>query len=94
MFTLHTAHGWLAPSARVGVAETLIRMVGGMAAPLFLWLSGVSLGLRWRLRAARGLEPDVRGELARGLQLVILGYLTQSPARNMYRCELVHPMAA
>jgi uncharacterized membrane protein len=75
MLTLHTAHGWLSPAVRVGTAETLIRSVGGMAAPLFLWLSGVSLGLRWRVRAERGLDADVRGELARGLQLVVLGYL-------------------
>lgn len=74
MIPLHTSHGWIAPSLRTGNAWSAIQFFGGLAAPLFLSLAGVSLGLRWAARAARGERPRHRDDVARALQLIVLGY--------------------
>ncbi len=74
MIPLHTSHGWVAPALRSGNAWAAIQFFGGLAAPLFLSLSGVSLGLRWGARAEKQALPRHRDDLARALQLVVLGY--------------------
>lgn len=71
MLWLHTADGWLLPALKSGGAWNFIRGLGGLAAPSFLLLAGVSLGLSWGTRAAAG---NQRAEIARGLALVVLGY--------------------
>jgi uncharacterized membrane protein len=79
MLWMHTADGWLRPELKHGPAWDLIRALGGLAAPTFLLLSGVGLALGWSAVAAVPGAPDQaaaaqRSELARGLQLVVLGY--------------------
>ena len=75
MIWMHTADAWLEPALKQGRNWDIVRSLGGLAAPTFLLLVGVSLGLGWA-RAPGGSLPwgDARGELARGLQLIVLGY--------------------
>ncbi|MDH5674412.1 MAG: DUF1624 domain-containing protein [Myxococcales bacterium] len=82
MIWMHTGDGWLAAPFRQGASFDLVRSPGGLAAPLFLLLVGISLGLRWSqetflaggLAGSRG-NSALRSELARGLQILLLGYL-------------------
>lgn len=82
MILWHTADSWLAASARaVGGQETtsysILRLLGGTAAPLFLLLAGVAHGLKAAADARKGTAPALamRGAAARGLELVVMGYL-------------------
>ena len=77
MIWMHTADAWLEPALKQGRNWDIVRSLGGLAAPTFLLLVGLSLGLGW----ARAQAPDAalpwaetRRELARGLQLIVLGY--------------------
>jgi len=74
MIQLHTSHGWLASGARNGDIWTATQFFGGLAAPIFLTLAGVSLGLQWGRAAKAGRSLQHRRHVARGLQLVVLGY--------------------
>jgi uncharacterized membrane protein len=77
MLLMHTADGWLRPELKRGAAWDTIRALGGIGAPTFLLLAGVSVALGWGAAAAQGRGEGVlarRSELARGLQLVVLGY--------------------
>lgn len=75
MVQLHTSHGWVHPDARSGVAWFAAQFLGGLAAPIFLTLAGVSLGLRWASDAARERAPRFSEDLRRALSLVVFGYL-------------------
>jgi uncharacterized membrane protein len=75
MVQLHTSHGWLHPDARTGFAWFACQFLGGLAAPIFLTLAGVSAGLRWGADAARERAPRYGDDLRRALQLIVLGYL-------------------
>jgi len=75
MVLLHTSHGWLLPSARVGPVWEAVQFFGGLAAPMFLMLTGTGLGLQWGRANARGSLPAYDKHIARALQLVILGYV-------------------
>lgn len=75
MIWMHTADAWLEPSLKHGRGWDAVRSIGGLAAPTFLLLVGLSLALGWeRRRTAAGVSGWSRGELARGLQLIVLGY--------------------
>lgn len=77
MLWMHTGDGWLRPELKHTWGYAVIRSLGGLAAPMFLLLVGVSLGLAWG-RAGTATEAEraaaQRTELARGLQIVLLGY--------------------
>jgi uncharacterized membrane protein len=75
MIQLHTSHGWVRPELRSGGLWSATQFWGGLAAPIFLMLAGVSLGLRMARAHARGQLPDYGQELRRALQLIVLGYL-------------------
>jgi uncharacterized membrane protein len=79
MLWMHTADGWLRPELRHGATWDVIRALGGLAAPTFLLLAGVGLGLGWGAsddaqRSPQQASASRRMELARALQLVVLGY--------------------
>ena len=74
MIWMHTADGWLLPELKQGAAWGAIRAVGGLAAPTFLLLSGLSLGIGWGASARPYDSRRRRAALARGLQIVVLGY--------------------
>ncbi|HKU37918.1 MAG TPA: heparan-alpha-glucosaminide N-acetyltransferase domain-containing protein [Polyangiales bacterium] len=75
MVQLHTSHGWISADARTGGSWSASQFWGGLAAPIFLMLAGVSLGLRWSGVLARGEQPRLGGDLRRALSLVVFGYL-------------------
>ncbi|MBN1653779.1 MAG: DUF1624 domain-containing protein [Deltaproteobacteria bacterium] len=77
MICYHTADAWIRQDVREGEIWALIRSAGGLAAPLFLTLAGISLGLKATVGLRRGDEyrEVTRACLIRGFQLVILGYL-------------------
>jgi uncharacterized membrane protein len=76
MILLHTADGWLKPGLKSGIGWQVIRTVGGQAAPLFLILAGVGVGLAWTTWRGTAEERarQRRMQLARGLEIVLAGY--------------------
>jgi uncharacterized membrane protein len=77
MIQLHTSHGWLLPEARHGGYWDAAQFFGGLAAPLFLLLAGAGLGLQWQrtlASAADDLQAETARSVARGVELVVLGY--------------------
>ncbi len=71
MLWMHTADGWLRPALKQGSGWDFVRSLGGLAAPSFLLLAGLSMGLGWEGPARPG---EQRAGVTRGLQLVVLGY--------------------
>ena len=76
MVLWHTGDGWILPGLRAGQGWLLLRFVGGLAAPTFLFLAGAGAALASR-------EPGdptkragaLRANLGRGLEIVLFGYL-------------------
>ncbi|MEW6368443.1 MAG: heparan-alpha-glucosaminide N-acetyltransferase domain-containing protein [Acidobacteriota bacterium] len=57
MFETHAYHAWCDPAAKQTVFYMLTRMLGGLAAPLFLFLAGLSLVLMEATMVRKGLAP-------------------------------------
>ena len=75
MFCWHSLDAWLAPSRRSGTGWELLHLLGGMAAPLFLILAGVSVGLSVARATQRNDLRSTRTRLVlRGATIVLLGY--------------------
>lgn len=72
MILLHTADGWLRPELKQGLPWAVIRTIGGQAAPLFLLLAGVGVGLTLSARGTS--EAVTRVLVLRGLAIVLAGY--------------------
>jgi uncharacterized membrane protein len=70
MVVWHTADGWLHVWARTGQPWSVLRFVGGLAAPSFLLLAGVALAAR----PDRTQHQPLLVTLARGLEIVLIGY--------------------
>lgn len=83
MVVWHTADGWLLPGLRAGEGWAFLRFFGGLAAPSFLFLAGMSAALSARstarLASPDGRPPDIqrafRGAIGRGLEVALFGYL-------------------
>lgn len=77
MILWHTADSWIRDDARVGTAFSTLRFFGGLAAPSFLFLAGVSLGLKHAVEFERGTAnaSTIRANVGRGLEVWALGYL-------------------
>lgn len=71
MVVWHTADSWLLGEARQGTAWAVLRFIGGLAAPSFLFLAGTAAALAAKPDRARPLLL----ECARGLEIVLLGYM-------------------
>ena len=77
MITWHTADAWTRAADRHSAAFGRVLVLGGFAAPLFLWLAGLGVALS----AARlGRTCDSRGTVVhaicrRGLEIFILAFL-------------------
>lgn len=72
MVIWHTADGWIAPALRIGQGWSLLRFIGGLAAPSFLMLAGVGAALAAREHAKPGAHLAA---LTRGAEIVLLGYV-------------------
>lgn len=76
MILWHTADSWIAGWYRESWGFELMRFLGGLAAPLFLLLAGAGVGLKVAAdrRKKRPASETVRGLVARGLEIVVVGY--------------------
>ncbi len=87
MIAWHTAEGWLDPALRSGAGWRLLRTAGGMAAPLFVLLAGAALSLQ----VQSGRPHVVRGLVARGLGIVVLGYALRLQAWTLDSVGILQP---
>ncbi len=67
MIQWHCADAWLGGSIREGDAFVWLRIVGGLAAPLFFLLAGVASGLTFR-------PSTLAASIRRALTIVVMGY--------------------
>ena len=75
MVMWHSADAWVRTDLRSGASWTALVYLGGMAAPLFTSLAGVAGGLRAHRAADRPFDAAVmRGQVGRGLEILVLGY--------------------
>jgi uncharacterized membrane protein len=75
MVLWHSADAWLRPALKAGEGFYFLRFVGGLAAPSFLLLAGMGAGLSARPpRDAAHAAQRKRAGLARGFEIVVLGY--------------------
>jgi uncharacterized membrane protein len=77
MVEAHTLDAWTRLSLRRSVSFRDLNVLGGFAAPLFLWLAGVAIVLFAERRAERtGSRGEAAGTaVARGLQIFVLAFL-------------------
>jgi uncharacterized membrane protein len=77
MIEAHALDAWTHPSARTGSGFGIAALLGGFAAPLFLWLAGMSAVLSASSTARRtGSRRIARDRvLSRGLEIFILAFL-------------------
>ena len=71
MIVWHCADSWLLPSLRETPSFAFVRVVGGFAAPLFMWLAGLSLALMTPLQPS---AKQTNSSLVRALWVVVVGY--------------------
>ncbi len=91
MLSWHTASSWIIPSLQTGNSWEILRAIGGMGAPLFLLLAGVSITLK------KGTPTSHAGInwvlFRRGLQIIMLGYLLRLQMWLIDSGALFHPIA-
>jgi uncharacterized membrane protein len=77
MIEAHAFDAWTHPNARTGLGFGIAALLGGFAAPLFLWLAGISATLSASSTARRtGNRADaIDRVLRRGLEIFILAFL-------------------
>lgn len=77
MIEWHVISSWIAGDARVGGAWSIIVIIGGMAAPLFLFLAGVSVPFAINSHIRRGVTPVQASWLVqkRGWQVFLIAHL-------------------
>jgi uncharacterized membrane protein len=73
MVEVHALDAWLAPAARGGAAFDMLRMIGGLAAPGFLYMAGLSQALADAALERRGVAPARRRAHALRRALWLLG---------------------
>jgi len=103
MIEAHTVDAWTRPASRNTVAFRNATILGGFAAPFFLWLAGVALVLS----ATRTLEKTGSPRVAvdavsrRGLEIFILAFLFRlqafilspgGPAITLFRVDILNVM--
>src|SRR5262249_54039444 len=76
MIEAHTGDAWTRLSDRTTVAFRNATVLGGFAAPLFLWLAGIGLVLSATRVAERGgRAAGVDAACRRGLEIFVLAFL-------------------
>jgi uncharacterized membrane protein len=73
MIEVHVLDAWLRPDARSGAAFDVLRMIGGLAAPGFLYMAGLSQALADAALGRRGVAPALRRAHAVRRALWLLG---------------------
>jgi len=77
MIEAHTSDAWTRPADKSSAAYAAAVILGGFAAPLFLWLAGLGVALAASRTAARtgSRRAAVEAALKRGLEIYILAFL-------------------
>jgi uncharacterized membrane protein len=77
MIEAHTIDAWTREADRMSITFRNARIVGGLAAPLFLWLAGVSVALSAAslVRRTDSRRAAVDAICRRGLEIFILAFL-------------------
>ena len=77
MIEAHTLDAWTRAASRTSAAYGYGAILAGCAAPLFLWLAGVSIPLAAAAGVRRGLSRAAAAEavVRRGLEIFILAFL-------------------
>lgn len=77
MIEWHALDAWTVESARTGAGWWVVMFIGGWAAPVFLFLAGVSVPLAGAARVARGADVAAAGRLLvrRGWQVFLIAHL-------------------
>ena len=77
MIEAHTVDSWTRASSRGSTAFGYAVMLAGFAAPLFLWLAGLSIPLAASAGVRRGMTRRAAAEnvIKRGLEIFILAFL-------------------
>jgi uncharacterized membrane protein len=77
MIEAHAFDAWTHPGARTGSVFGIVALLGGFAAPLFLWLAGMSAVLSASSTAMRtgSRRMAIDRVLRRGLEIFILAFL-------------------
>jgi uncharacterized membrane protein len=73
MIEVHVLDAWLAVDARSGAAYHALRMLGGFAAPGFLYMAGLSQALADAAAERKGVPPGARRTVALRRALWLLG---------------------
>jgi hypothetical protein len=103
MIEAHTLDAWTRPADRSTVAFRNLTVLGGFAAPLFLWLAGMALVLSAESRARRAgsRRASALAVVRRGLEIFILAFLFRlqafivspgSPAVTLFRVDILNVM--
>jgi uncharacterized membrane protein len=103
MIEAHTVDAWTMPSARHGTGFRDAIMLGGFAAPLFLWLAGVGVVLSAMATIRRGgsRKDAAEGICRRGLEIFILAFLFRlqglivtpgAPLVSLFRVDILNIM--
>jgi uncharacterized membrane protein len=103
MIEAHTLDAWTRPVDRDSSAGALLTIVGGCAAPLFLWLAGLSAALSASRALARcgNRTAAVESVSRRGLEIFILAFAFRlqafmaspgGPAISLFRVDILNVM--
>lgn len=103
MIEAHTLDAWTSLADRSSSAFRYLNILGGFAAPLFLWLAGVSLVLAAdsRFRATGDRQAAHQQLLRRGLEIFVLAFLFRlqaliitpgSPLITLFRVDILNVM--
>ena len=95
MMLWHSVDGWLLRGIRSGPGYETLRFFGGMAAPLFLLLAGVGVGMKVAadMERQRPVELTRRGLVSRGLFILTLGYGLRLQMWMLDSLAVIHPGA-
>ncbi|MFM2420748.1 MAG: hypothetical protein RL385_5471, partial [Pseudomonadota bacterium] len=74
MVLWHTGDAWLRPGLKSGQGFFLLRFVGGLAAPTFLFLAGLGAALASKPSPASSPIGALTRGIGRGLEIVLVGY--------------------
>src|SRR4051812_38324431 len=76
MIEAHTVDAWTRAASKSSIAFRNATVLGGFAAPLFLWLAGLGVVLSAARAAERSTRPAVvAGICRRGLEIFVLAFL-------------------
>jgi uncharacterized membrane protein len=102
MIEAHTLDAWTRAADRHTVAFRNLTILGGFAAPLFLWLAGVALALAAERTTTRATRADaVRAGVWRGVEIFLLAFLFRlqafvlspgGPALRLLRVDILNVM--